>query len=62
MCFLLRVFILSTSVLKTQFLSEVSKRGLEDSKDNQARETCKKSEGKKSSLGAEKNIGKKKQR
>ena len=43
----------------TQFLSEASKGGLKDSKGDQARETCKKSEGKKSSLGAKKNIGKK---
>ena len=43
----------------TQFLSEASKGGLKDSKDDQARETCKKSEGKKKILGVRRNIGKK---
>ena len=42
----------------TQFLSEVSKRDLKDSKDNQARETCKKSEGKQKVLGGKRNKNK----
>ena len=44
----------------TRFLSKASKGGLKDSKDDQARETCKKSEGKKKILGDRRNIGKNK--